>query len=184
MPSVIDLAPGRRREDEPFAIGDLSIDAGRRSVKLCGRSLSLTAKEFDLLLYLARNPGRVFSRSKLLDRVWGYGHDGYEHTVNSHINRLRAKLERDPRQPDYVMTVWGVGYKLADPPIRQRGRRGMNSLRLKLTAAVIALLLTSGGLFLWGCGPEYAHAPGRGHAALASLAGPESGRRKSPLQRR
>jgi two-component system OmpR family response regulator len=71
------------------------------------------------LLYFARRPGRVFSRSDLLDRVWGYGHEGYEHTVNSHINRLRGKLETDPRQPDYVLTVWGVGYKLADPPIRE-----------------------------------------------------------------
>ena len=84
----------------------------------CGEPLALTAREFDLLLYFARRPGRVFSRSDLLDRVWGYGHDGYEHTVNSHINRLRAKLERNPRRPDYIKTVWGVGYKLADPPVR------------------------------------------------------------------
>jgi DNA-binding response OmpR family regulator len=111
-----------------FEVGDFEIDPGRRCVKRCGCDLTLTAREFDLLLYLSRHPGRVFSRAELLDRVWGYGHDGYEHTVNSHINRLRAKLEQDPRQPDYVMTVWGVGYKLADPPTRRTA--GTRALRL------------------------------------------------------
>jgi len=105
-----------------FTVGDLQIDPGRRIIARCGEELQLTAREFDLVHHLARHPGRVFSRSQLLDRVWGYGHDGYEHTVNSHINRLRSKLERDPRQPDYVLTVWGVGYKLADPPIRSAER--------------------------------------------------------------
>jgi len=65
-------------------------------------------------MQFARNPGRVYTRQQLLDLVWGYGHDGYEHTVNSHINRLRAKIERDPSQPRYVLTVWGVGYKFND----------------------------------------------------------------------
>jgi len=77
--------------------------------------LELTAREFDLLLYFASNPGRVFRRSELLDRVWGYGHDGYEHTVNSHINRLRAKIEDDPSNPQLIVTVWGVGYKMGAP---------------------------------------------------------------------
>ena len=81
---------------------------------VAGQPKGLTAKEFDLLLHLARNPGRVFSRSQLLDSVWGYTHQGYEHTVNSHINRLRAKIEPDPAQPRYVLTVWGVGYKFPD----------------------------------------------------------------------
>ena len=76
--------------------------------------MSLIAKEFDLLLYFDRHPGRVFSRGQLLDQVWGYGHDGYEHTVNSHINRLRAKLEPNPAEPRYLLTVWGVGYKFAE----------------------------------------------------------------------
>ncbi len=67
----------------------------------------------DLLNYFARNPGRVFRRAELLDKVWGYGHEGYEHTVNSHINRLRAKIETDPSRPDKIVTVWGVGYKFA-----------------------------------------------------------------------
>jgi DNA-binding response OmpR family regulator len=95
-------------------IGDLEIDPAKRSVTLEGRSIDLTAKEFDLLLHFANNPGKVYTRSQLLDRVWGYGHDGYEHTVNSHINRLRAKIEKDPAHPAYILTVWGVGYKFAE----------------------------------------------------------------------
>jgi DNA-binding response OmpR family regulator len=104
---------------EPAAVirtGALEIDASRRSVVLAGRSVELTAKEFDLLLWFARNPGRVFTRSQLLDKVWGYSHNGYEHTVNSHINRLRAKIERDPANPAYLLTVWSVGYKFTEAP--------------------------------------------------------------------
>ena len=97
-----------------ISAGGLEIDPGRRAVTLNGRSVELTAKEFDLLVYFAGHPGRVFTRAQLLDAVWGYGHDGYEHTVNSHINRLRAKIEQDPAQPRYVLTVWGVGYKFAE----------------------------------------------------------------------
>jgi DNA-binding response OmpR family regulator len=92
----------------------LTIDIGKRHVSVDGESVELTAREFDLLLYFARHPGRVFSRVQLLDKVWGYNHDGYEHTVNSHINRLRAKIERNPAKPRYVLTVWGVGYKFTD----------------------------------------------------------------------
>jgi DNA-binding response OmpR family regulator len=73
----------------------------------------LTGREFDLLYFFARHPGRVFTRLELLNQVWGYSHDGYEHTVNSHINRLRAKIEPDPAQPEFILTVWGVGYKFA-----------------------------------------------------------------------
>ena len=76
--------------------------------------LDLTFKEFELLRYLAQHPGRVFSRAQLLDSVWGYGHEGYEHTVNSHINRLRAKIEPDPASPELIQTVWGVGYRVRD----------------------------------------------------------------------
>jgi len=94
--------------------GDLKINREKRSVILKGNEVHLTAKEFDLLLYLASSPGRVYSRSDLLDAVWGYKHSGYEHTVNSHINRLRSKLEQDPASPVYVLTVWGVGYKFND----------------------------------------------------------------------
>jgi DNA-binding response OmpR family regulator len=92
----------------------LEIDSGKRSVTLDGRTVALTAKEFDLLLQFARHPGRVYTRTQLLDLVWGYSYDGYEHTVNSHINRLRAKMEDNPAKPRYILTVWGVGYKFAD----------------------------------------------------------------------
>ncbi len=95
--------------------GDLAIDVDRRAVAVGGRPVELTAKEFDLLAHFARQPGRVFTRAQLLDQVWGYGHDGYEHTVNSHINRLRGKIERDPSSPRYILTVWGVGYKFCEP---------------------------------------------------------------------
>jgi len=99
---------------ETLSYGGLSIDTGKRRVRVDGREINLTAKEFDLLLFFARHPGRVYNRTELLDKVWGYGHDGYEHTVNSHINRLRAKIEKDPAKPCYVLTVWGVGYKFAE----------------------------------------------------------------------
>ncbi len=100
--------------------GDLVIDTEKRKVLLHEKSIDLTAKEFDLLLQFAQHPGRVYTRSQLLDLVWGYGHEGYEHTVNSHINRLRSKIERDPAHPQYVLTVWGVGYKFAEPEDRER----------------------------------------------------------------
>ena len=102
--------------DQPIIkAGGLVIDTGKRKVTLLGESIDLTAKEFDLLLQFAQHPGRVFNRSQLLDQVWGYGHEGYEHTVNSHINRLRAKVEKDPAHPRYILTVWGVGYKFSEP---------------------------------------------------------------------
>jgi len=95
-------------------LGTLTIDVEKRAVRLGREPIELTAKEFDLLLHFARNPGRVYTRSQLLDLVWGYGHDGYEHTVNSHINRLRTKIERDRARPELILTVWGVGYKFAE----------------------------------------------------------------------
>ena len=94
-------------------VGNLTIDPATRSAVVRGDAVELTAKEFDLLLHFAKHPGRVFSRAELLDRVWGYGHDGYEHTVNSHINRLRAKIESDPAHPEFIVTMWGVGYKMS-----------------------------------------------------------------------
>ena len=92
--------------------GSLTIDEDHRSVFLGEEEIDLTAREFDLLKHFASHPGRVFRRSELLDQVWGYGHDGYEHTVNSHINRLRAKIEQDANNPKQIVTIWGVGYKL------------------------------------------------------------------------
>jgi len=91
--------------------GPLRIDVEQRQVTVHGRAVALTAKEFDLLLHFVEHPGRVYRRSQLLDLVWGYGHAGYEHTVNSHINRLRAKIENDPTHPVLITTVWGVGYR-------------------------------------------------------------------------
>lgn len=93
---------------------DLIIDTDQRSVTKAGVRIELTAREFDLLLVLARHPGRVHTREQLLDAVWCYSHDGYGHTVNSHINRLRAKIEDQPSAPKYVLTVWSVGYKFRD----------------------------------------------------------------------
>ena len=100
--------------------GCVNIDPSARCARIRGEAVDLTAKEFDLLFHFAKNPGRVFRRLELLDSVWGYGHDGYEHTVNSHINRLRAKVEEDPAHPEIIVTVWGVGYKMnvvADSPV-------------------------------------------------------------------
>jgi len=102
-------------EEEQIRVDELEIDTGKRTVTLAERPIALTAREFDLLVHFARHPGRVYSRTQLLDSVWGYGHDGYEHTVNSHINRLRSKIEVDPAQPRFILTVWGVGYKFCEP---------------------------------------------------------------------
>ena len=104
-------APGT---GETIERGALRIETGKRRVSIGGREIPLTAREFDLIAHFARNPGQVFNRARLLDQVWGYNHEGYEHTVNSHINRLRAKIENDPSNPQYILTVWGVGYKFSD----------------------------------------------------------------------
>ncbi|MFT5453012.1 MAG: two-component system alkaline phosphatase synthesis response regulator PhoP [Enterobacterales bacterium] len=95
-----------------ITIGKLEIDEATRKVIWRTKSLELTSTEFDLLWHFAGHPGQVFSRPQLLDSVWGYQHSGYEHTVNSHINRLRNKLEINAADPQIVQTVWGVGYKL------------------------------------------------------------------------
>ncbi len=96
-------------------VGKLRIDPLARAAALAGSPLDLTPREFDLLHHFARHPGKVFSRMALLDAVWGYQHEGYEHTVNTHINRLRAKIEADPAQPACIVTVWGQGYKFLPP---------------------------------------------------------------------
>jgi DNA-binding response OmpR family regulator len=94
--------------------GELEILPSKRQVRCRGTLIDFTALEFDLLLHFASNPGHVFSRSQLLDAVWGYTHDGYEHTVTTHINRLRAKLEADPMRPQLILTARGAGYKMRD----------------------------------------------------------------------
>lgn len=93
---------------------NLLINKNKRSVEVDSKLIDLTAKEFDLLSYMAQSPGRVFNRTQLLDAVWGYQYAGYEHTVNSHINRLRSKIEADPAKPKFVLTAWGIGYKFND----------------------------------------------------------------------
>ncbi|MCH8154305.1 MAG: response regulator transcription factor [Proteobacteria bacterium] len=108
------LGAGRPQAPKRLNLGAMAIDAEKRTVTVAGQAVDLTAKEFDLLLQFAEHPGRVYSRQQLLDLVWGTGHMGYEHTVNSHINRLRGKIEDNPAEPEYVLTVWGVGYKFND----------------------------------------------------------------------
>ena len=101
--------------------GDLIIDPEKRKVTVQGKSVHLTAREFELLLEFARHPGRAYTRGQLLDKVWGYSYQGYEHTVNSHINRLREKIEMNPAKPRYILTIWGVGYQFAEPEDRKKG---------------------------------------------------------------
>jgi DNA-binding response OmpR family regulator len=92
---------------------DHRLDVLARELQVRGTPIPLTLREFDLLYFLARHPGQAFSRADLLDRVWGQGFEGYEHTVNSHINRLRQKVETNPQQPRWIETVWGVGYRFS-----------------------------------------------------------------------
>jgi DNA-binding response OmpR family regulator len=109
-----------RRTDRPtepsdvIRVGELQLDVPRMRTELAGRSIDLTPTEFTLLATLARQPGRIFTRSQLLDALHGVAFESYERAIDSHIKNLRRKLEPDPRQPRYVLTVYGVGYRLAD----------------------------------------------------------------------
>lgn len=100
-----------RDDEKPLVVGSLVINQKNHIAVFADNTLDLTATEFELLYHLASHPNQVFTRSQLLESVWGYHHSGYEHTVNSHINRLRAKIETDATSPQIVQTVWGVGYK-------------------------------------------------------------------------
>ena len=106
--------PVEKLPNKQLTFSELEIDVAKRRVAISGKTIELTAKEFELLLHFANHPGRVYSRVELLDQVWGYSYEGYEHTVNSHINRLRNKIEEDATKPRYILTVWGVGYKFND----------------------------------------------------------------------
>ena len=106
-------APAQAAE---LRFGRFRLDIVRRELQRDDHPVSLTLREFDLLHFLVTHPGRAFSRGELLQRVWGAGFDGYEHTVNSHINRLRTKIESDPSDPRRIVTVWGVGYRFDDAP--------------------------------------------------------------------
>jgi two-component system, OmpR family, response regulator len=99
---------------EIITLDHLVIDLRSHRVVIKGKQIELTAREFDLLTHFAMNPGRVFTRTQLLKDVWGYHHQGYEHTVNTHINRLRNKIEQHPQRPEFIITVWGVGYQLIE----------------------------------------------------------------------
>ena len=105
-----------QQEPQKLVIGEMTIDLQKRQVIIGHDEVTLTAKEFDLLVHFAKKPGKVFTRTQLLDQVWGYQFEGYEHTVNTHINRLRQKVENDPAKPTYILTVWGVGYKFNEQP--------------------------------------------------------------------
>jgi DNA-binding response OmpR family regulator len=97
-------------------LNGVRVDPLTRQAHLNGSALDLTPREFDLLYFFIKHPEKVFSRLDLLNQVWGYQHDGYEHTVNTHINRLRAKIEADPADPVRILTVWGKGYRYAGQP--------------------------------------------------------------------
>jgi two-component system, OmpR family, alkaline phosphatase synthesis response regulator PhoP len=98
----------------PITAGNVSIDLERRLVTVNGQDVDLTPTEFELLTVLARQPGRVFTRAELLDKVQGYSFEGYERTIDAHVKNLRQKIESDPKEPHYVLTVYGVGYKFAE----------------------------------------------------------------------
>ncbi len=100
-------------EDDIIAIGELLVDVAGHKVEFAGKGVDLTPTEFKLLSLLAQNPGRVFSRIELIDRVHGYSFAGYERTIDTHVKNLRQKLGDDPRVPDYIQTVYGVGYRFA-----------------------------------------------------------------------
>ncbi len=109
-------AAGPPAADGLMQAGPIQIDPVGRIATLGSNVVALTGREFDLLVHFARHPGRVFTREQLLAAVWGAGFDGYDHTVNSHINRLRAKIEHNPAKPRYIVTVWGLGYRF-DPAL-------------------------------------------------------------------
>jgi len=101
-------------DEAPITRGKLRIDPSKREVMVGERQVELTPKEFDLLRLFASNPGRVFPRKYLLEKIWDYSYEGYDRTIDSHINRLRAKIEDNPENPQMVLTVWGIGYKFYD----------------------------------------------------------------------
>jgi DNA-binding response OmpR family regulator len=102
------------QDEAPIQRGNLRIDPIRREVTIGEKQVELTPKEFDLLRLFASNPGRVFPRKYLLEKIWDYSYEGYDRTIDSHINRLRAKIELNPDNPQLVLTVWGIGYKFTD----------------------------------------------------------------------
>ena len=102
------------RQEEIIEFENFYLDVSKRIVKSYNKQQELSPKEFDMLVLLARNPGKTYSRSDLLNQVWGVDFEGFEHTVNSHINRLRSKIEKNMNVPEFILTTWGVGYKFKD----------------------------------------------------------------------
>jgi len=102
------------KQGEIIEFENFFLDVAKRIVKSYGQQQELSPKEFDMLVLLARNPGKTYSRSDLLNQVWGVDFEGFEHTVNSHINRLRSKIEKNMNEPEFILTTWGVGYKFKD----------------------------------------------------------------------
>ena len=140
------LARNARMDAGTLELHGLAIDPVARTALLDGRALDLTPREFDLLHFFARHPDKVYSRLDLLNQVWGYQHEGYEHTVNTHINRLRTKIEDDPSEPRRILTVWGAA------TVRRHAGRGMIkrlSLTQRLSAVFALLLLACCGASAW-----------------------------------
>ncbi|HCY45518.1 MAG TPA: DNA-binding response regulator [Flavobacteriales bacterium] len=109
-----DIQKSETEDHKELVFRDLLVDKKKRKVTIGENRVELTPKEFDLLHLLMSNPGVTYSRKDLLNQIWSYDFDGYDHTVNSHINRLRSKVEKDPNTPEYVLTTWGVGYRFND----------------------------------------------------------------------
>jgi len=105
---------GKDTDTSVFVHGNLQLNTVKREVSVHGEKINLTLREFALLQFLLEHPAEVFSREQLLSEVWGYNNGVYQQTVNSHVNRLRAKIETDPSHPAIIETVWGVGYRLGD----------------------------------------------------------------------
>lgn len=112
--AVLRRAEGATTRDDLLRVGDLELDLGRMLVAVGGRRVDLTPTEFQLLSAMVRQPGRVFTRSQLLDAVHGVAFESYERAIDAHVKNIRRKLEPDPRTPRYLLTVFGVGYRLAD----------------------------------------------------------------------
>ena len=108
---IIEERLSKEKDPKLLTYDELGIDIDLRKVTIGDKKIDLSPKEFDLLVLMASNPGKSYNRSRLLTLIWGYDFEGYEHTVNSHINRLRAKIESDMENPKYIITTWGVGYK-------------------------------------------------------------------------
>jgi DNA-binding response OmpR family regulator len=113
--AVLRRVSGSEPASRTLSVGDIGLDLDKRQVKVSGRQVELTPTEFDLLATLMESPGRIFSRMQLLDKVQGYTYEGYERTIDAHVKNLRQKIEEDPRHPGYILTVYGLGYKFAEP---------------------------------------------------------------------